>query len=183
MEWIRGETIGRGTFASINLATPKEKSPTLPPVMAVKSCDLSESATLINEREVLGCLGDCPEIIRCFGANLTAAEEGGSDRYNLLLEYAPGGSLLDEMRRRGGRIPEAEVRRHVRSVLEAVKHIHGRGFVHGDIKVQNILVFPVVNGRGDTHVKVADFGLASKAGRRRIQPESSDDESCWISLR
>ncbi|KAK4755352.1 hypothetical protein SAY87_009109 [Trapa incisa] len=176
MEWTRGETIGRGAFASINLAIPKGKSPTLPLVMAVKSCDLSHSATLINEQEVLRRLGDCPQIIRCFGAGLTSAEEeGGSDRYNLFLEYAPGGSLLDEAKRRGGRLPETEVRRHARSVLEAVKHIHSRGFVHGDIKVQNILIFPAVNGRGDTHVKVADFGLAGKVGIQRIHPESLAD--------
>ncbi|KAK4766803.1 hypothetical protein SAY87_008445 [Trapa incisa] len=148
MDWIRGDEIGRGGFASINLAIPNNKlSPGLhlPPLMAVKSCDISDSATLRNEHEVLNRLGHCPKVVRCFGAGRTV-ERGGTELYNLLLEYASGGSLVDEMKRRGGRLPEPDVRRHTRSVLEALRHIHRQGFVHGDIKVQNILVFPPADG-------------------------------------
>ncbi|KAK4799345.1 hypothetical protein SAY86_024710 [Trapa natans] len=163
MDWIRGDEIGHGGFASISLAIPNRKlSPGLPQIMAVKSCDLSDSATLMNEHEVLLQLGDCPQLIRFFGAGRTV-ERGGSELYNLLLEYAPGGSLVDEMGRCGGRLPEPDVRRYTRSVLEALRHIHGRGFVHGDIKVQNILVFPPADGGcGLAEVKVADFGLSRR---------------------
>ncbi|OWM82167.1 mitogen-activated protein kinase kinase kinase 17 [Punica granatum] len=173
MEWIRGEEIGRGGFAWINLAIPNKNLAGLPPLIAVKSCDLSHSATLGNELEVLQSLGECPHVIRCFGAGQTI--EGGSELFNLLLEYAPGGSLANEMRKRGGKLTEPEVRRHARSVLEALRHIHSHGIVHGDIKVQNILVFPPVDRCGCPEVKVADFGLAREAGCT-IRPHKGEDE-------
>ncbi|KAK4776019.1 hypothetical protein SAY87_023980 [Trapa incisa] len=169
IEWVRGEEIGHGAFARICLAVPqkgkkKEKhSGRLPPLMAVKSCDLSKSVTLRNELRIFRRLGECPHVIRCFGSDVSV--EGGSDVYNLLLEYAPGGSLVSEMKKRGGKLPETEVRRYTQSILQALRHIHRSGFVHGDIKVQNILVFPPVCGCGvAAEVKVADFGLAREAG-------------------
>ncbi|KAK4801368.1 hypothetical protein SAY86_021855 [Trapa natans] len=172
MEWIRGEEIGRGGFARISLAVPKEKYLGLPPLMAVKSSHLSKSAILRNELQILRRLGESPHVIRCFGSDVSV--EGGSELYNLLLEYAPGGSLVSEMKKRGGKLPETDVRRHARSVVQALCHIHRRGFVHGDIKVQNILVFPSVDGCGAAaEVKVADFGLAREAGSlTRSTPEN-----------
>ncbi|KAK4773013.1 hypothetical protein SAY87_028032 [Trapa incisa] len=172
MEWIRGEEIGRGGFSRISLAVPKEKYLGLPPLMAVKSSHLSKSAILRNELQILRRLGESPHVIRCFGSDVSV--EGGSELYNLLLEYAPGGSLVSEMKKRGGKLPETDVRRHARSVVQALCHIHRRGFVHGDIKVQNILVFPSVDGCGAAaEVKVADFGLAREAGSlTRSTPEN-----------
>lgn len=50
----------------------------------------------------------------------------------LLLEYAPGGTLLDLMRRRGGaRLDEAEAARRVaRPLLSALAYLHGQGLIH-----------------------------------------------------
>ncbi|KAF6172705.1 hypothetical protein GIB67_041220 [Kingdonia uniflora] len=43
-----------------------------------------------------------------------------------------------------------------RSILRGLSMIHVKGFIHCDIKLQNILVC------GSTEVKIADFGLAKK---------------------
>ncbi|KAF8012389.1 hypothetical protein BT93_I0516 [Corymbia citriodora subsp. variegata] len=163
MGWVRGREIGHGGFATIHLATPAGTRPSdHPPLMAVKSCDAALSSSLRHERQVLRELGDCPRIVRCFG-DLLMAERGGEELYSVLLEYAGGGSLGNSMKSRGNPLSEPEIRRHARSILEGLEFVHSKGFVHCDVKLQNILVFP---SGGDEEVKIADFGLAKRAGER-----------------
>lgn len=164
MEWVRGDEIGHGSFATINFATPSNtySAHQFPPLMAVKSSGAVSSASLKNEKQVLDLLGvDCPQIIRCFGDS--CSYENGEELYNLFLEYASGGSLADRIQSRGGRLPEFEVRRYTRTILEGLRYIHGKGFVHCDVKPRNILVFH------DGDVKIADFGLSKKAGKNRAE--------------
>jgi serine/threonine protein kinase len=48
--------------------------------------------------------------------------------------------------------------------LNGIKHLHDAGFVHGDIKLENALVYrgpdKDANGNLITHIKIADFGKA-----------------------
>ncbi|KAF8012391.1 hypothetical protein BT93_I0518 [Corymbia citriodora subsp. variegata] len=162
MDWVRGREIGHGAFATVHIAAPAETCPSdRPPLMAVKSCDAALSSSLRHERQVLRELGECPRIVRSLGDSLTA-ERGGQELYNVLLEYAAGGSLADSVKSRGKPLSESEIRRHTRSILEGLEFVHSKGFVHCDVKLQNILVFP----NGGDEVKIADFGLAKRAGER-----------------
>ncbi|EOA19051.1 hypothetical protein CARUB_v10007712mg [Capsella rubella] len=155
MEWIRRETIGHGSFSTVSLATTSGSSATLfPPLMAVKSSGVVCSAALRNERDVLDYLGDCSEIVRCFGEGRTV--ENGEEIYNLFLEYASGGNLADRVKNSGEALPEFEVRRFTRSIVKGLCHIHKNGFSHCDLKLENVLVF------GDGDVKISDFGLAKR---------------------
>ncbi|CAL0313466.1 unnamed protein product [Lupinus luteus] len=156
MDWVRGESVGRGSFAKVNLAIPRNSSIQFSSPTAVKSSEVSTSSSLKNEKRILDCIGSCPRIIRCFGDDYTF--ENGSDYYNLFLEYASGGSLSDQLKRHGGGFQETVVRGYARSIIEGLMHIHENGFVHCDIKLQNILVF------GGGEIKIADFGLAKKTG-------------------
>lgn len=168
LEWRRGQCIGHGSFGFVNLAVPVAPHPAaaktpLPPPMAVKSCSVSNSASLRHEKEVLTLLRDCPNVIRCFGDDLT--RENGDSLYNVLIEYASCGSVADRIRSGDG-LPESEVRRHTRSILRALRHVHATGFVHCDVKPQNILLCsadrrPLQDG---VVAKIADFGLAKRAG-------------------
>ncbi|OMP01989.1 hypothetical protein COLO4_11435 [Corchorus olitorius] len=124
--------------------------------MAVKSCDSGISASLKSEKQVLDQIGFCPQIIRCFGDGYSV--EDGETLYNLFLEYADKGSLADHVKKNGGKLTESDVRRYARSILKGLRFLHAKGFVHCDIKLQNILLF----GNGD--VKIADFGLAKRNG-------------------
>lgn len=163
MEWVRGKEIGRGSFATIYTAKPKNPSSQLPPLMAVKSAESYYSASVENEKRILDQIGSCPQIIRCFGDDRTV--EDGEEFYNLMLEYATGGTLADELKRNGGRLAEADVRRHTNSLLKGLGFVHAKGFVHCDVKLQNVLVFD--NGVA----KIADFGLAKKAGEAEQKAE------------
>ncbi|KAJ1419135.1 Serine/threonine-protein kinase, active site [Sesbania bispinosa] len=162
MEWVRGQSLGSGSFATVNLVIPTNGSTSTPPT-AVKSSNVHTSYLLKNEEHVLNRIGCCPQIINCFGHDQTL--ENGEEYYNLFLEYASGGTLADQLKNHGGRFPESLARRYTRSIVEGLKHIHANGFVHCDVKPQNILVFD----NGD--VKIADFGLAKETGEKEKQSQ------------
>lgn len=69
----------------------------------------------------------------------------------LVFAYCPGETLLDWAPGR----PWPEVLARLLEVGEALRHCHGRGLVHGDVKPANILV---CRRRG--HAVLLDFGLA-----------------------
>ncbi|RDX96255.1 Mitogen-activated protein kinase kinase kinase 17, partial [Mucuna pruriens] len=175
MNWIRGPLLGRGSFATVNVAIPTAGfTDQLPSVFAVKSSNVHTSYMLKNEKDVLHRLLSSPYVITCFGHDHTF--ENGHHFYNVFLEYASGGSLADHLKKHGGNLPEPHVRRYTRSILEGLKHIHANGLVHCDVKLQNILVFhyghDVNNNCGDPgHVKIADFGLAKEKGEKQTKCE------------
>ncbi|GAA0164929.1 hypothetical protein Leryth_008232 [Lithospermum erythrorhizon] len=159
MEWIRGDKIGHGSFVTVNLAIPRNKI--CSKLMAVKSGGATHSASLMNEKLILDELQECPHIISCFGDCFTF--ENGEKLYNVLLDYASGGSLGDKLKNSNDhRLSEIDVRRYTKSILKGLEFMHKKGYVHCDIKLDNILL--------DQHgfVKIADFGLAKKS------EESSD---------
>ncbi|KAF7827945.1 mitogen-activated protein kinase kinase kinase 17 [Senna tora] len=164
-----GAFIGNGSFGSVNFVIPRNthflQSPTV-----VKSAHVFKSSTLENEYDVLDSLGFCPQIITCFGHDSTF--EHGEEYYNLFLEYAAAGSLADILKTRRRGFSELEVRRYTKSIVEGLRHIHARGFVHCDVKPANILLFE----NGD--VKIADFGLAKKAGEKQRNCELRGTPMC-----
>lgn len=155
IEFTRGQTIGHGSFAKVSLAKPASKnSCNLPSLVAVKSCGVSHMASLVKERMVYEELKDCSEIVKCYGDSYTV--EKGEKMYNVVLEYACGGSLAEK----GLKMVECDVGKCLKSILKGLKFIHDKGYVHCDVKLQNVLVFD------GGEVKIADFGLAKKSGER-----------------
>ncbi|OIT34035.1 mitogen-activated protein kinase kinase kinase npk1 [Nicotiana attenuata] len=161
--WTRGKTIGRGSFGIVTLATTTNSSVDIPSTIAVKSALFWRSKSLQKERELLHEFQDCDQVIRCFGADVT--EEGGKILYNMLLEYASGGSLADRIGQNlGQRLRDFEVKQYAKSILLGLSDIHGRGFVHLDIKPDNILLVGT-----EKVAKIADFGFAKKFGVLKSQ--------------
>ncbi|KAE9467682.1 hypothetical protein C3L33_00412, partial [Rhododendron williamsianum] len=139
--------------------------------------EVSVSGTIQKEREVLSNIGMHPNIIKCFGEEITTGENGEMV-YNLLLEYGSGGTLADLIRKSGGcGLPESHVKRYARSVLLGLNRIHGCGYVHCDLKPDNILLVPKNCGFGGTEfkAKIGDFGLTKRAKqsnnkKRKVDP-------------
>ncbi|KAK6120907.1 hypothetical protein DH2020_045348 [Rehmannia glutinosa] len=178
--WIRGPMLGKGSFGRVYLATlknPTSQYSCFPSVMAVKSAEVSVSGTIQKEKEVMSNLNVCPYLIKCFGEETTMGENGVM-AYNLLLEYGSGGTLADRIKKSGSNgLPELEVKMHTRSILSGLNHIHDLGYVHCDVKPDNILLVRNAESGGITEfrAKIGDFGLAKKekqSKKRKLEP-------CW----
>ncbi|KAH0662496.1 hypothetical protein KY284_027427 [Solanum tuberosum] len=114
---------------------------------------------------------DCPQVIRFFGVKIT--QEDDILVYNLLLEYASGGSLADRLLNNGKLgLPEFKVKKYTKDVLLGLSFIHGKGIIHCDIKPHNILLTSS-DGDDDTEevAKIADFGLSLTLEQRRKQKQ------------
>ncbi|GER41588.1 protein kinase-like protein [Striga asiatica] len=161
MSWVRGETLGKGGFGFASIATTNQDN-NLPPLIAVKSAKCSECESLRKEEELLEKLQSCPSILRCFGDSITT--ENGEKLYNILLEYASGGCLVDHINIKG--LPEITVSRCTKSILTALFHIHKAGYIHCDVKPHNVLLV-------GQDAKLADLGSCCKT---RFNENSSCDD-------
>ncbi|URE08987.1 hypothetical protein MUK42_23407 [Musa troglodytarum] len=125
--WRRGRVIGRGSSATVSLATALDSGA----VFAVKCAELGRSAILQREQRILSSLCS-PYVVSCLGFDISLY-------YNLFLEYAPGGSLSDEIGKQGGRFDEAAIRCYSCEILRGLAYLHSQGVVHCDVKGRNVL--------------------------------------------
>ncbi|CAL9115325.1 unnamed protein product [Musa acuminata var. zebrina] len=159
--WRRGRIVGRGASATVSVAASLSSGE----IFAVKSAELSSSEDLQREQRILSSL-DSPYVVSYFGFEVGLC-------YDLFMEYAPGGSMSDEIKKRGGRLDELNIRSYTCDLLRGLAYLHSNGVVHCDLKSQNVLICSV--GRA----KIADFGCARRAdeedkdGGGRVQPRGT----------
>ncbi|KAM1324401.1 mitogen-activated protein kinase kinase kinase 18-like [Malus sylvestris] len=146
MDWTRGCTIGQGSSATVSLATSRHSGDKF----AVKSAEMSHSEFLQREQKIFSVLSS-PHIVSYMGHDIT--NENNKLVYNLLMEYVPGGTIIDAIRSRGGQVDESIIRNYTRGMVKGLDYLHSLGLVHCDIKGRNILV-------GEDGPKIADFGCA-----------------------
>ncbi|XP_062228706.1 mitogen-activated protein kinase kinase kinase 18-like [Phragmites australis] len=146
-EWTRGPAIGRGSSATVSLAVDRSTGA----VFAVKSVEASRAGELRREQSILRGLSS-PHVVRCVGYS-GASSAAACD---LFLEYAPGGSLADEIKRCGGRCEETLIRSRARDILRGLAHVHTAGLAHCDVKGRNVLI------GADGRAMIADFGCARR---------------------
>uniref|UniRef100_A0ACD5T7U5 Uncharacterized protein n=1 Tax=Avena sativa TaxID=4498 RepID=A0ACD5T7U5_AVESA len=147
-QWTRVRTLGRGASGAEVFLAADDTSGEL---FVVKSARASGAAALRREQAIMSALRS-PRVVSCIGGN--AARDGS---FHLFLEFAPGGSLADELARSGG-LEESAVRAYAADVARGLSYLHGESMVHGDIKARNIVL------GADGRAKLADFGCARKVG-------------------
>jgi serine/threonine-protein kinase len=82
-------------------------------------------------------------------------------RSYIATEYVPGRSLAEHLGQRRP-LPEPEALAIASQICAAVAHVHERGFVHYDVKPENVILCP------DGTVRLIDFGLAHRAVKARF---------------
>jgi formylglycine-generating enzyme required for sulfatase activity len=90
--------------------------------------------------------------------NILAVHDIGSDghHYYMVMEYVPGGDLKHRIRQGG--LPPEQALAILRQTAAALGYAHGKGFVHRDVKPENILF------REDGTAVLSDFGIAKAVG-------------------
>merc|ERR1719410_2960874 len=76
------------------------------------------------------------------------------ERLYLIMEFLPGGDLMTLLMKKDTLTEEA-AQFYISETALAIQSIHALGFIHRDIKPDNILL----DARG--HVKLSDFGLCT----------------------
>ncbi|KAF4355497.1 hypothetical protein F8388_015251 [Cannabis sativa] len=179
LRWVRGKLIGEGVFASVYMAK-MIKPPTIGsrikdyhPIMAVKTTNTdcaSEYNESLNDKKILDLLIDCPYIIQCYGDDITidtnVDDDGNVNKvifYNIFLEYASGGTLLEFIDKSPLYNESKQVKCYVQSILKGVECIHDKGIVHCDLKPDNILLVKEKEDDDYFVAKVSDFGSSKMA--------------------
>uniref|UniRef100_A0ACD5T7U4 Uncharacterized protein n=1 Tax=Avena sativa TaxID=4498 RepID=A0ACD5T7U4_AVESA len=152
--WTKVRTLGRGASGAEVFLAADDKSGEL---FAVKSACASGAAALRREQAIMSSLRS-PRVVSCVGGS--AARDGS---YQLYLEFAPGGSLADEVAK-AGQLEELRVRGYAADMAAGLTYLHGESVVHGDVKARNVVL------GADGRAKLADFGCARKstAGQKII---------------
>ena len=73
-------------------------------------------------------------------------------RTDLVMSFASGGNLGQHLKK--NHVSESEARRIFSQLVDAVSYLHGKGIVHRDIKLENVLM------DSDANAHLADFGAA-----------------------
>ena len=79
----------------------------------------------------------------------------------LVMDYYQGFSLAEYLDQQGGRIPEEQAKQLMQPILDGLRAVHAKGFLHRDIKPQNIYLARLDSG--GVRPILLDFGAARQA--------------------
>jgi serine/threonine-protein kinase len=148
--------IGRGGMATVYLAEEvKHRRP-----VAIKVLHPEPGQALGGERF----LREIRIAARLSHPHLVPLLDSGESEGHLyyVSAFVPQGSLRDRLRTEG-RLPVADATRIACEVGAALDYVHRAGFVHRDVKPENILF-------ADGHALLADFGIARACSADRLEP-------------
>uniref|UniRef100_A0A1I7U5N4 Protein kinase domain-containing protein n=1 Tax=Caenorhabditis tropicalis TaxID=1561998 RepID=A0A1I7U5N4_9PELO len=181
--------LGRGTYATVWMIKDKAREK-YSAVKITRSHQLSRAAA-IDEKKVWQHIqkhGQHPNIVKWLDSfNI---KHNNTRHFTLRFEMM-GPSLADAMKLQERQFHLEVIKRIIKQILEAVKHLHHLGVIHMDIKPCNIMIaitdeniqnlansedrthnrydLNVTNPNSNIIVKIADMGLSCIADRVRIQ--------------
>ncbi|XP_068196519.1 rho-associated protein kinase 1 isoform X1 [Antennarius striatus] len=146
------KVIGRGAFGEVQLVRHKATSKVYAMKLLSKfeMIKRSDSAFFWEERDIMA-FANSSWVVQLFFAFQ-------DDRYlYMVMEYMPGGDLVNLMSNYD--VPEKWARFYTAEVVLALDGIHSMGFIHRDVKPDNMLLDKV------GHLKLADFGTCMKMNK------------------
>ncbi|CAK1584945.1 unnamed protein product [Parnassius mnemosyne] len=151
---MTGKVLGKGHFARVEEATHR----IIGKKVAIKIIDL----TCIKEEYARRNLHREPRVMSklrhpCIAALYETMMHG--PRLYVVMEAAGGGDLCAHVLSSRGTargLPEGRARTLATQLVSAVKHMHARGVVHRDLKMENIMLDST-----QQFIKIVDFGLSN----------------------
>lgn len=80
----------------------------------------------------------------------------------LVMEYVPGGDMMSLLMKRDV-LTEEETRFYVAQTILAIDSLHTRGYIHRDLKPDNLLLDL------EGHIKLSDFGLVKSLAQTKLK--------------
>ncbi|XP_068087036.1 citron rho-interacting kinase [Anabrus simplex] len=145
------KVIGRGHFGEVQVVREKQTGDVYAMKTLRKADTLNQQAAAFyqEERDIMA---------HANSPWLTMLQYSFQDMHHLYLvmEFHPGGDLLALLERFEGVLSEDMARFYLAELALAVRSLHSMGYVHRDIKPDNVLVDRC------GHLKLADFGSAAR---------------------
>ncbi|KAM4625308.1 rho-associated protein kinase 2 isoform 2-T2 [Polymixia lowei] len=148
-DFDRVKVIGRGAFGEVQLVRHKasQKVYAMKLLSKFEMIKRSDSAFFWEERDIMA-FANSPWVVQ-----LCCAFQDEHHLY-MVMEYMPGGDLVNLTSTYD--VPEKWAKFYTAEVVMALDAIHSMGFIHRDVKPDNMLL----DRHG--HLKLADFGTCMK---------------------
>lgn len=152
-QFIKLKLIGRGAFGDVYLVRDREDNR----IYAMKVLNKKE---LIAKHQVLNTLAERDFLTQTQNPWAVQMYYSFSDSVNLYLvmEFLIGGDLMSLLIKKSI-LTEVETRFIIAETLLAIHAVHQTGFIHRDIKPDNLLLTK------EGHIRLTDFGLSTKSNR------------------
>lgn len=151
------KVIGRGHFGDVQVVREKQTGSVYAMKILRKSSTLSQQnvAFYEEERDIMA---------KANSPWITQLQYAFQDRHNLYLvmHFHPGGDLFALLERHDNVLSEDMAKFYLAEMVLAIHALHNMGYVHRDIKPDNVLI----DRTG--HIKLADFGSAAKLSSHNI---------------
>uniref|UniRef100_A0A6Q2WYE4 non-specific serine/threonine protein kinase n=1 Tax=Esox lucius TaxID=8010 RepID=A0A6Q2WYE4_ESOLU len=144
------ELVGRGRFADVQVVRERSTGDVCALKVMEKALLRSQDNVAYMEERRIMTVSSSPWIPRLHYAFQD------QDNIYLVMEYLPGGDLMALMNRYEEQFDEAMAQFYLAELVEAIHTVHLMGFVHRDVKPENVLI----DRTG--HIKLSDFGSAAK---------------------
>uniref|UniRef100_A0A668U8X6 Citron Rho-interacting kinase n=1 Tax=Oreochromis aureus TaxID=47969 RepID=A0A668U8X6_OREAU len=143
--------VGRGRFAEVRVVREKATGGVCALKVMKKTVLRTQENVIFHEEErrilALNSSPWIPQLLYAFQ---------DKDHVYLAMEYLPGGDLMSLLNRYEDQFDESMARFYLAELVEAIHAVHQLGYVHRDVKPENILI----DRTG--HIKLADFGSAAR---------------------
>ena len=139
-----GKLAGRGGVAEVYLARHKllDRTVAIKVISPSQADDLADKRFLKEAKVVAGLRH--PNIVSIYDVGVY------ENKYYIIMEYLEGGDLKQNVKRT---LSIPQTLKIIRQITSALSHAHDKGFVHRDIKSQNIMF------RADGTAVLTDFGI------------------------
>ncbi|KAL1520817.1 hypothetical protein AB1Y20_022379 [Prymnesium parvum] len=149
--------LGRGQYGSaILLRSPSTGDMVVSKQIGVDGMSVDEMRKVENERRILELLQH-ENVISFLCSWSEPSLHGGGGVLHLVMEYAEGGTLADQLVAQadsGEPFPTAVVHRWMGQLCSALQHMHSHRILHRDLKTQNVFL------TASADLKVGDFGIS-----------------------